>query len=641
MNEHYVSIKVDREERPDVDRIYMAFVQATTGGGGWPLNVWLTPDLAPITGGTYFPPEDRWGRPGLPTALRRLTAAWRDQRDAILAHGRDIIAELEKYASGRGDPMEIFDPGLPERAFDRLEAAYDAAEGGFGSAPKFPRPVTLHFLARFAQSRGSAGEKAGKALQMSHFTLRKMARGGMHDHLGGGFHRYSVDRFWHVPHFEKMLYDQAQLANAYLDAYQKTRRPEFSKPARDIFSYVLRDLTDPAGGFLSAEDADSLPSRASKEKSEGAFYVWKHEEVEGILTESEFKIFAYHFGLEPEGNAPAGSDPHGEFVKTNILIQRATVAETAAHFEMDAGETAEILASARSRLFQVREKRPRPHRDDKIITAWNGLMIAAFARASRILEEPTYMETAERAANFIRNNLYDKATGSLKRIYRNGPGDIEGFVDDFAFLIYGLTELYQASLDVRWLQWALDLQELQDRYFLDVEGGGYFSTRGEAQNLLIRMKDSYDGAEPSPNSISALNLARLSGIVGDTKLRSRAEAGLKAFGETLSRAPEAMPQMLSAFDFFRAKPRQIIIAGQPGDASAKLMLEEVYRHFLPNTLIIGADGGEGQKFLAQSVEAIRAIYPIEGKATAYICENFICNLPTNDRSTVARILAEQ
>ena len=641
MNEHYISIKVDREERPDVDRVYMAFVQATTGGGGWPLNVWLTPELAPITGGTYFPPEDRWGRPGLPTVLRKVTEAWATQRSAIMQQGREITAELEKYASGRDNPMAGFDPKLPDQAFDRFDSTYDRAEGGFGPAPKFPRPVTLRFLSRIAGARRNGDEKADRALEMATFTLDKMSRGGIHDHLGGGFHRYSVDRFWHVPHFEKMLYDQAQLANAYLDAYQLTGRDEFANTARDILTYVRRDLTDPGGGFLSAEDADSLPDPASKEKTEGAFYVWESDEIRALLNARDFEIFAFHYGVKATGNVPGGGEPHGEFIKKNILIQRATVEETARQFKIQPGEVAAILAEARSRLFATREMRPRPHRDDKIITAWNGLMIAAFARASRILGEPSHLMAANRAAAFIEGNLYDEASGTLKRIYRGSPGNIEGFLDDHAYLIHGLIELYQASLDVHWLRWALDLQKIQDRNFLDAQGSGYFSARGGDDNILMRMKESYDGAEPSPNSISALNLARLAGMTGDTELRSRAESTLKAFGDTLTRTPEAMPQMLSAFDFFQDKPRQIIVAGALGEASTRLMLEEIYRHFLPNTIILGADGGEGQEFLAGTVEAIRAITAIDGRATAYICENFVCRLPTNDISVVAKLLEEQ
>jgi uncharacterized protein len=663
MNREFVNIKVDREERPDVDRVYMTFVQATTGGGGWPMSVWLTPDLKPFVGGTYFPSEDRYGQPGFKKVLERIAAAWKDDHDRIVEQGGKIVAALRESQSTPAAEGKI-DAGILDAAYRQIERSYDPKEGGFGSASKFPRPVTLNFLTR-SYARGPESEAGKQALEMALFTLRKMAAGGMHDHLGGGFHRYSVDRYWHVPHFEKMLYDQAQLAIAYLDAFQITRDPQYRSVARDLLDYVARDMTSKEGGFFSAEDADSFFEHGKPEHGEGAFYIWTKKEIDAALGDAA-EIFDFHYGVQSHGNAPEGSDPQDEFRGKNILIERHTIAETAKQFRNTGilpvrpagvspakgrtrgGEPADseresavrdLLKQSRAKLFASRAKRPRPHLDDKIIAAWNGLMISAYARAAQVLDEPRYLEAARRAAKFLRANLYDEKSELLFRNYRDGRSVVEGFADDYAFVIQGLLDLYEASFDLEWLKFATQLQETQDRLFFDEKNGGYFTTSGKDASVLLRMKDDNDSAEPAASSVAALNLLRLSQFYDDKQLEDRARKTIDAFATTLSHFPGAMPQMLVALDFSSSKPRQIVIAGNKDAPETKALLTEVRRHFLPKTILLLADGGEGQKYLGERNEAIRAMSMVDGKPAAYVCENFTCKAPVTGAKALGELLS--
>jgi uncharacterized protein YyaL (SSP411 family) len=473
---------------------------------------------------------------------------------------------------------------------------------------------------------------------MDLLTLRKMAAGGMHDHLGGGFHRYSVDRYWHVPHFEKMLYDQAQLAVAYLDAFQITQDRQFESVARDILDYVARDMASKDGGFFSAEDADSLIENGKPEHSEGAFYVWTKKEIDAALGEAA-EIFNFHYGVQPDGNAPAGSDPQNEFRGKNILIQRHTVAETAKQFTKSEDEVLQSLARSREKLLSIRAKRPRPLRDDKIIASWNGLMISAYARAAQILNEPRYRESATRAAKALRTHLYDDSRKTLFRNYRGGRGGVEGFADDYAFVIQGLLDLYEASFDVGWLKFAIELQETQDRLFLDEKNGGYFSTSGRDKSVVLRMKDDNDSAEPAASSVAALNLLRLAQFRDDKQMEERGKKTISTFSATLSRFPSAMPQMLVALDFSLNKPRQIVVAGKPDAPGTKALLTEVHRFFLPNKILLLVDGAEGQKYLGERNEAIHAMSMVDGKSAAYVCENFTCKAPATDPAELRKLLA--
>jgi len=638
MNREFVNIKVDREERPDVDRVYMTFVQATTGGGGWPMSVWLTPDLKPFVGGTYFPPEDRYGQPGFKKVLERIAAAWKQDHEKIAGQGASIVEALREAQTAQPAAAEKIDARILDAAYEQFSRSFDARDGGFGGAPKFPRPVTLNFLSRF-YARDPSSESGKHALEMDLITLRKMAAGGMHDHLGGGFHRYSVDRYWHVPHFEKMLYDQAQLAVAYLDAFQITQDRQFASVARDILDYVARDLTSNEGGFFSAEDADSLFEHGKPEHGEGAFYIWTKKEIDTAL-DNAAEIFDFNYGVQSHGNAPEGSDPQDEFRGKNILIERHTIAETAQQFQKPEDAVRDLLRQSREKLFAIRSKRPRPHLDDKIIAAWNGLMISAYARAAQILDEPRYLKSATLATNFVRAHLWDDSKKTLYRSYREGRGRVEGFADDYAFVIHGLLDLYEASFDIEWLKFAIELQETQDRLFFDGKNGGYFSTSGKDESVVLRMKDDNDSAEPAASSVAAHNLLRLAQIRDKKQWEERAEKTISAFRTTLSRFPSAMPQILVALDFSSRKPRQIVIAGKKDAPETKALLSEVHRHFLPTTILLVADGAEGQKYLGEDLEAIHGMSMVDEKPAAYVCENFTCKAPVIDSNQLAKLLAQ-
>ena len=659
MNREFVNIKVDREERPDVDRVYMTFVQATTGGGGWPMSVWLTPNLQPFVGGTYFPPEDRYGQPGFQKVLERVAEAWKQNHEKITEQGAKIISALQEAQAATPDSSDKIDINILEKACEQFSGIFDAKEGGFGNAPKFPRPAAPNFLTRF-YARDPKADSGKRALEMDLLTLRKMAAGGMHDHLGGGFHRYSVDRYWHVPHFEKMLYDQAQLATAYLDAFQVTQDRQFESVARDILDYVARDMTAKEGGFFSAEDADSETvaavydrrinesgkdasvessdaHRAPLQRSEGAFYVWTKTEVDAALGDAA-EIFDFHYGVQPNGNAPEGSDPQGEFHGKNILIERHTITETAKQFKKSEDEVRQSLARSRENLFSIRAKRPRPHLDDKIIAAWNGLMISAYARGAQVLNSSRYLESAVRAAKFVRSQLWNEKNKTLYRAYRGGRGTVEGFADDYAFVIQGMVDLYEASFDVEWLKFAIELQEAQDRLFFDEKNGGYFSTSGRDKSVVLRMKDDNDSAEPAASSVAALNLLRLAQFRDEKQLEERGKKTIRAFSATISRFPSAMPQMLVALDFSLSKPRQIVIAGKPDAPETKALLAEVHRHFLPNKILLLADGADGQKYLGEKNEALRSMSILNGKPAAYVCENFTCKTPVTDPDDLRKLL---
>lgn len=636
MNREFVNIKVDREERPDVDRVYMTFVQATTGNGGWPMSVWLTPDLKPFVGGTYFPPKDRFGQPAFTKVLERIAMTWKEKHEQISEQGSKIVDVLRDSQVSRTEGTARIDDQAFQSAYKQLEQSYDPHQGGFSVVPKFPRPVALNFLTRFYARDPNSGD-GKRALEMALFTLRKMAAGGVHDHIGGGFHRYSVDHWWHVPHFEKMLYDQAQLATAFVDAFQITQDRQYAAVARDVLDYVARDMTSKNGGFFSAEDADSPVN--SDESKEGAFYVWTEKEIDEALGE-EAKIFKYHYGVQPHGNAPEGSDPQDEFRGKNILIQRYTLPETAKKFEKPEDEIRQSLSRSEKELLSIRLRRPRPHLDDKIIAGWNGLMISAYAHAAAALDEPRYLESAIRAAKFVRGNLYDPREKLLYRSYRNGRGSIEAFADDYAFVIQGMLDLYETSFDVEFLKFAVELQETEDRVFLDEKSGGYFSTSGTDKSVVLRLKDDNDSAEPAASSVSALNLHRLAEMMGSGELRVRGQKTIQAFAPTLTRFASAMPQMLVALDFSQTKPRQIVLAGKIDDSNTKALLAAVYRHFLPTTILLLADGGEGQKYLGKTNEAIRTMSTIGGKSAAYVCENFTCKAPVTDAKALDKLLMQ-
>ena len=620
MNEHFVNIKVDREERPDVDRLYMAFVQATTGGGGWPMSVWLTPEGRPFYGGTYFPPENRYGRASFPTVLSQIAHLWQQDRQQVEGEAARIIDALAQAVRSAQDNEFSPDEAPLVHAFESFSRAFDERYGGFGGAPKFPRPSVFNFLLRFATR--AKGNQAERAATMAAGTLRQMAAGGMRDHLGGGFHRYSVDEFWHVPHFEKMLYDQAQLAISLVEVWQLTHDDSFATIARETLDYVLRDMAHPKGGFFSAEDADSLLAHGRPEHAEGAYYVWTRQEIVEVLDPEEARIFCRHYGVEEMGNAPAGSDPQGEFRGKNILIERQDVATTARILGLSTEEVSRLLEAARRKLFDHRAQRPRPHLDDKILTAWNGLMISAFAKAGAAFSESRYLEAAAKAARFLTRNL--TSAGRLLRSWRGEPGAIPGFAEDYAFLIRGLLDLYEASWDADWLSWALELQERQDELFRDEDGGGYFGSAAGDPLVPVRMKEDYDGAEPAANSISALNLLRFARMLHDESYETRARKIIGASREALARAPIAVPQMLVALDLALSPPAQAVVAGTRGTPEVKAWNARLHHEFAPRRMLLLAD--DSSTFL-QRAPALASMKPLNGRPALYLCENFTCQAP--------------
>jgi uncharacterized protein len=632
LNRHYVSVKVDREERPDVDRVYMAFVQSTTGSGGWPMSVFLTPDLKPFHGGTYYPPEDRYGRPGFGTLLERVAEFWQNNPGKIIDQGaqftealRSHLQEAQSLGSG---PLNL---EWLEAGYRQVADSYDPEEGGFSPAPKFPRPSIFNFLLRYGYRTGKA-----RAVEMAESTLRKMARGGIYDHLGGGFHRYSVDSRWHVPHFEKMLYDQAQLVVAYIELFQITGQRKFDKIIRETLDYVLRDLRAPEGGFYSAEDADSLPDAQAAGKKEGAFYVWTQEEIDKLLSPDEARNFRRMYGVERGGNVNPGSDPHGELAGRNVLFLQTDPDIIAKLTGESEEKILHLIGVAKQKLKAAREKRPRPHLDDKIVTAWNGLMISGLARAFQVLEDPLYLEAAQRAAAFLQENLYGRR---LLRSFRKGAGATYGFAEDYAFLIQGLLDLYEADFNVNWLRWAGELQVQMDALFAD-KMGGYFSTEEGAPDILFRLKEDHDGAEPSANSIAALNLARLAHVFNRNEFQNSAARAIGAFHLTLERMAIALPQMLAALDATVTEPVQLVVAGELGDNSTAELLRVIRRRFLPNKTVLLADGKEGQKWLEQYIESVQQMTMVEGKPAIYVCRNFACEMPVTDPEKLAVLLAK-
>jgi uncharacterized protein len=614
LNADFVSIKVDREERPDVDRIYMAFVQASTGGGGWPMSVFLTPDLKPFFGGTYFPPDTRYGRPGFPNILASLARAWKEDRGRIVESSEDVVRQLQSYGRVAAESHTNFDRPLLDSGFYQYRRSFDSRHGGFGSAPKFPRAVTHNFLFRY-----SVFAKNEEAAEMVLFTLRAMARGGMNDQLAGGFHRYSVDERWFVPHFEKMLYDQAQLAISYLEGFQISGDAALANIARTVFDYVLRDMTHADGGFYCAEDADSVVDPAKPhEKSEGAFYVWRYGEIKSVLGEPLASKFSEYYGVRERGNVD--EDPHGEFTGKNIL------------FVAKDGVFDPEIELAKKQLLVERNKRIRPHLDDKILTAWNGLMISAFAKGAQVLGDEHYLSAARRAADFILEKMYNGTT--LLRRFRDGEAGIPGFLDDYAFFAQALLDLYEASFEFRYLDAARNLTDRMIDLFVDLEEGGFFSSAAGDESLVIRMKEDYDGAEPSGNSIAVLNLLRLAHLTGSERYSELASKTLDAFGSRVKTTPSGVPQMMVAVMYSLTPPKQIVLAGSRNAPETKAMLTAIHARFLPWHAVLLVDGDE----IRSLNPALHDMKPGEVGTAAYVCENFTCQLPVTNVEALSGLL---
>ena len=646
LNRDFVCIKVDREERPDVDRVYMAFVQATTGSGGWPMSVWLTPTLEPFYGGTYFPPVAAFGRPSFTDLVGELARAWRDDRVEVVASAARVIERL------RGGDTPVAASAAPDAtvldaAVETWAGAFDEQRGGFGDSPKFPRPSELLFLLREYARTGQANPRV-----MVLGTLRAMALGGMRDHVGGGFHRYSVDGGWRVPHFEKMLYDQAQLVLAYLESAQMSGDAFFAQVAEDTLRYVQRDLLSPDGAFYSAEDADSvapaLAGQSGAHATEGAFYIWSRDEIVQALG-PDSRVWEMRFGVKPGGNAPF--DPQEEFGKNNLFYTAKTIAAISSESGITPADVGMGLARGRQRLFAAREKRPRPSLDDKVLTAWNGLMIAACARAGRVLAPGDalgegvggtgahHLQVAQRCAAFVRDQLWNAETGRLLRRYAAGTAGIDAFAEDYAYLAWGLIELFQADGDPQWLAWAVRLHESLDTLFGAPDDQGWHATTGEDPTVLLRQLEEYDGAEPAASSVAVMNLLALARLTGRAEYQGKAERVLAAWGTKLRTHPRVAPFMLAAASTALLPPIEIAVAeGTDAPASARLR-HALASRFLPSAVVVPVTATH-REGLAKVAPWTAAMTSPSGAATAYVCRDFVCDVPVTAAEALVTRLDE-
>lgn len=599
INEKFIPVKVDREERPDIDEIYMQVTQAITGSGGWPMTVMMTADKHPFFAGTYFPKDSRAGRPGLIKIVEQLSAAWEQKREEVDAAALDITRQLQGFMDG--SPGGDLEAGILDVAYGQFATRFDEENGGFATAPKFPVPPNLMYLLRFHNRTGNA-----MALEMVEKTLTEMRRGGIYDQVGYGIHRYSTDRNWLVPHFEKMLYDQALVVVANLEAFEVTKKPKYARFAREILTYVQRDMTDEGGGFYSAEDADS-------EGEEGKFYVWSIDEIKEVLDEEEAEFFIETFQLTEEGN----------FLEETTRKKTGT---NIPHLKEDLlDETRERYESIRETLFVEREKRVHPQKDDKVLTDWNGLMIAAFARAGRVLEDDSYTEAAARAEEFVAKTLTTEEGRLLKR-YRAGKAGLDGLMEDYAFMIWGLLELYESTFDVQYLEKAIAHQAAVDEHFWDEETGGYFTTPDDGEKLIIRAKKLYGGAIPSGNAMEIGNLARLYAMTGTPAYATRLDELIRAFSAEIEQQPSAFPLVMCGLDFHFGPSHEIVVSGNAESSDTDAMIDALRKEFRPRQVVL-LRTDENAEFLAGVAPYTETQMSVDGKATAYVCRNFACKLP--------------
>lgn len=611
MNEHFVNIKVDREERPDLDSIYMNSVMMMNGHGGWPMTVFLTPDGVPFYGGTYYPPVDRGGMPGFPRILISIAEAYQAKRDEIAQSADSILSELKRIDSIKPQEGDLGHE-IADQAATQLLRVLDPVHGGFGRAPKFPPSMALTFLLRqYARTKDQG------ALDAVELTLQRMANGGMYDQLGGGFHRYSVDEKWLVPHFEKMLYDNALLSRIYLDAFLVTGKEFYKRIATETLDYVRREMTDPSGGFYSSQDADS-------EGEEGKFFVWTLQEVEALLGEKDAKLFCRYFDISEFGN----------FEGHSILHVESEVESIAKFMRVTVEELNQVIERGKRILFEVREKRIKPFRDEKMLTAWNGLMLRSFAEAARVLDRQDYLDVAMKNASFLLSQL--KKNGRLLRTHKAGESKLNAYLEDYAYLADGLLALYEATFDLRWFEEAHSLIETMIEQFWDEEEGGFFFTSSDHEKLITRTKDWYDNATPGGNSVAAHVLLRLALLTGEDGHRSKAERILNLLKPAMMRSPNAFGHLLCALDLYLASPYEVAIIGLPGDDDTHSLLDVVFKRYLPNKVIALATPGDS--ISASRIKLLEGRGQVEGKATAYVCRNFYCEAPVTDPSLLKQQL---
>lgn len=611
LNEHFVCIKVDREERPDIDQIYMTFVQARFGHGGWPLSAFLTPDLKPFYGGTYFPPVSKYGQPAFLDVLKQINNAWETKHEEVVNSAEQLHRALDEHVSQQQQTnLVLLSHDTIRNAGSQFKEGYDPINGGFGGAPKFPSPSTPLFLLRYGNHF-----KDDDAIQMVLHTCDRMAAGGIHDQLGGGFARYSVDAGWLVPHFEKMLYDNAQLLNLYLDAFVISGEKRHAEVARDIIAYVLRDLTHRDGGFFSAEDADS-------EGHEGKFFCWTRTELEKLLTPDEFKVAVKYFGVTEEGNFIDHSHPTPLPNQNVLSIVNTNLTES----------EKVSLAAAKRKMFETREKRIRPHRDDKVLASWNGLMLGAMARAYVILGDATYLAAAEKNLAFIQSRLWDAKTKTLFHRWRDGERDSVQLLDAYAYLLGGTIDLYEATLEPKHLDFAIALAETMLAKFYDTAVGGFWQSPSDAKDLILRVKEDYDSAEPSGNSVAILALLKLGAITDRKDFREPAEKSLRYFSARLQQMPQAVPYMLTAVDFSLEEPRRAVVAFDSKSAKFDELLRAIHSIYQPNKVVLGN---------SSPVEDFAKTLPAKDGVVVYLCTGTSCKPPTNDPDKVKELLRER
>ena len=613
LNDTFVCIKVDREERPDIDKVYMAVCQMLTGQGGWPLTIFLTPEKEPFFAATYIPKTSRSGSFGLLDLLSRISTAWKTNDGRFRQSASEIRSALEHIWSE--SPAGELPHDIQDQAFTHLLGQFDELFGGFGTAPKFPMPHQLVFLLRYGTGRGNP-----KGIRMVEKTLLSMAAGGIHDQLGGGFHRYSTDPRWLVPHFEKMLYDQALLALAYTEAFQVTGNPAFRQVSEKIFAYVLREMASPGGGFYSAEDADS-------EGEEGKFYLWSRQELEEVLSPGEMTLIDHYYAVEPQGNYT--DEQKGGYTGRNILHRQHSLADISKKLKIPEEELQKRADEAAGILFRRRETRIRPRKDDKVTTDWNGLMIAALARGSRIYRNGAYLSAASAAARFILKHLR-RQDGRLLHRWRDGEASMPANLDDYAFFISGLIELYEAAFDPFYLTQALSLNDDLVRYFWDETGGAFYFTPSDGEKLLLRQKELYDGAIPSGNAVSLLNLVRLGKMTGRPDLEERASLLLRSVSGAIRRMPGGCAQFMIALDFLEGPSSELVITGLPGGGDTQAMIDSFNGHYLPRAVVLFRRTGTDVPDVAELAPYVKDMEMVGGRATAYVCVNRTCHKPTND-----------
>jgi len=625
LNKYFISIKVDREERPDIDNIYMTVARMLTGSGGWPLTIIMTHDKKPFFAGTYFPKENRFGRPGLMEILTQIAVAWEKDNNKIISSANkitDAVKQVSITAAG-SDNISL---DLINKSVKNFTDNFDMEFGGFGTAPKFPSPHNLLFLLR---QYGST--KNSSILKMATTTLDKMEEGGIFDQLGYGFHRYSTDKNWLVPHFEKMIYDQAMLAMAYTEAFQITKAERYKETAENIFRYVLRDMTSPEGGFYTAEDADS-------EGEEGKFYFWTYHELQKLLTPDDFDIFIQTFNVEKNGNFV--DQMKGRKDGNNILHRSKSYSELAEIFKIPKEKLIEKLRTIREQLFAVREKRVHPFKDDKILTDWNGLMAAALAQAGGVFENKNYIYAAEKNINLLFEKLLKK-DGTLFHRYRNGEVKIEAYLDDYSFIIWGLLNLYESTFKIEYLRNALSFNNILIKHFWDDKDGGFFFTSDRSADLLTRQKEIYDGAIPSGNSAAMMNLVRLSKITGDTKLEVMASKLSKTFSENVGKYPMGYSQLLSGVDFALRPSFEIVIVGEKDNPVTKEMINEINKKYIPNKVVLLKSDEKDTEGISLFAPFTKGQEKLNGKTTVFVCRNYVCNLPVTESEKLAQLLNEE